>query len=181
MRHGGVGSAGKNISWPLYCLEALDFTHAFFVSLGLVMSYGAAHFENVSLLTMTQHGTPTNRKKSSAAARPSEAAKRVRESPQATAIQLASTPKKAKRSAAAMPSAAEKRGSGVSPDYGNPTRTHPEKDQAEHIGKAKCSEKGGGSGVSPGYDTTQHAHAQKKAKRSGEAEERVEGGFEGLS
>jgi hypothetical protein len=35
-----------------------------------------------------------------------------------------------------------------------------------------------GSGVSPDYDTTQHAHAQKKAKRSGQAERSGEGGPE---
>jgi ribosome assembly protein YihI (activator of Der GTPase) len=80
-----------------------------------------------------------------------------------------------------MPTAAEKGGSGVSPDYDIPTRTHSEKSQAERIGQAKRSGRGGGSGVSPGYDTTQHAHAQKKTKRIGEAEQSGEGGFEGLS
>jgi hypothetical protein len=69
------------------------------------------------------------------------------------------------------PSAAEKGGSGVSPDYDNPTRTKAEE------GKAERSGKGGGSD----FDTTQRAVAPKKAKRSGEAERgRVEG-FEGLS
>jgi hypothetical protein len=38
----------------------------------------------------------------------------------------------------------------------------------------------GGSGVNPDYDTTQHAHAQKKTKRSGEAERSGVGVFEGL-
>ena len=34
-----------------------------------------------------------------------------------------------------------------------------------------------GSGVSPDYDTTKHAHAQKKTKRSGQAERSGEGSF----
>ena len=38
-----------------------------FVLLGQVMSYGAAHFDKVTLLTTTQHSTPTNRRKPSAA------------------------------------------------------------------------------------------------------------------
>ena len=38
-----------------------------------------------------------------------------------------------------------------------------------------------GSGVSPDYDTTQHVHAQKKAKRSGQAERSGEARFGGLT
>jgi hypothetical protein len=46
-----------------------------------------------------------------------------------TTIKIALWPKKAKSSAAARPSAAETGGSGVSPDYGNPTRTQAEEVQ----------------------------------------------------
>jgi hypothetical protein len=64
-------------------------------------------------------------------------------------------------------------------DYDNPTRTRAEEGQAECSGKADRSGKGG-FGVSPDCDSTQHAHAQKKAKRSCEAERSGVGSFEGL-
>jgi hypothetical protein len=44
----------------------LTDTSLFCVLLGQVMSYGAAHYGKVSLLTTTQHSTPMNRKKPSA-------------------------------------------------------------------------------------------------------------------
>jgi hypothetical protein len=68
----------------------------------------------------------------------------------------------------------EEGGFGVSPDYGNPAFTHAEEGQAERRAQKW------GSGVFLYYDTKQQAHAQKKAKRSGEAERSEKGGFEGL-
>jgi hypothetical protein len=59
--------------------------------------------------------------------------------------------------------------SGISPDYDNPARTHAEESQAECNGQAKRSGEGG-SAVSPGYGIIHQAHAQKKTKRSGQAE-----------
>jgi|AntAceMinimDraft_1070359.scaffolds.fasta_scaffold99207_2 type IV secretory pathway TrbL component len=47
----------------------------------------------------------------------------------------------------------------------------PKKAEASAAARPSAAEKGG-SGVSP--DTTQHAHAQKKAKRSGQAERSTE-------
>jgi len=98
------------------------------------MSYGAAHFEKMVLLTPAQHSKPTNKRKPSAAARPSEV---------------------------------EKGGSGVFPDYGNPTRTHAEEGPAERSGQAECNRKGifGSLPVT----AIQLARASKKAKPSAAA------------
>jgi hypothetical protein len=52
-----------------------------------------------------------------------------------------------KPSAAARPSASDKGGSGVSPDYDNPARTHAEEDQAERSGESECSGEGGFGGL----------------------------------
>jgi hypothetical protein len=86
----------------------------------------------------------------------------------AAAIQPARTPKKTKPSAAARPSAAENGDSGASPDYGNPSRTHAEEDQAERSGQAERCDKGW-SGVSPGCDSGTRPFS-KEAKRSDHAE-----------
>jgi hypothetical protein len=67
--------------------------------------------------------------------------------------QQARTQKDAEPSTAARLSAAEKGGSGVSLDYGNPTRTHAE-GQAERRGQAERSEKGRSR---PPPTTTQHS------------------------
>jgi len=115
----------------------------FFFFLRQVIPYGAAHFDKVALLTTTQHNTPTNRRK---------------------------------------PSAAEKGGSEVfpRPRQSNSHARQRRPSRAQRPGRPNAAEKGG-SGVSPNYDTTQHAHAQKKAKRSGEAECCGKGGFESPS
>jgi hypothetical protein len=64
-----------------------------------------------------------------------------------TTAQHKTPTRRRKPSAAATPSAAEKGGSGVSPNYGNPTRTHAEEGQAERSGQAKRCGKGGFGGL----------------------------------
>jgi hypothetical protein len=55
-------------------------------------------------------------------------------------------------------------GPGVSPDYGNPTRTHTEEDQAERSGQAESSGKGGFGGLPGCYSATRPCatNAQRK-------------------
>jgi hypothetical protein len=134
----------------VFCLASLLCEYPwscrrFFFFLRQVIPYGAAHFDKIALLTTTQHNTPTNRRKPSAAekggsevshdhgnptrthakegqaersgqAGRTQRRREVRGSPPTTAIQLARTPKKTKPSVTARPNAAEKRGSGFSPD-----------------------------------------------------------------
>jgi hypothetical protein len=66
--HGSAGSAGKCLAWPVFFLYGNPSSYRrLFVLLGRVMSNGAAHFDKIALLTTTQHSTPTNRRKPSAA------------------------------------------------------------------------------------------------------------------
>jgi hypothetical protein len=60
--------------------------------------------------------------------------------------------------------------SGVSLDFDNPTRTRTLKKGKQSAAARPSAAEKRGSWVSPNYDTTQHALAQKKAKRSGQAE-----------
>ena len=77
-----LGNVGKCLDGPLYCFEGSSSSYTrHFSLLGKVMSYRAAHLNKVALLTTTQHSTPTNRRKSSATARPREAKWRFYGSP----------------------------------------------------------------------------------------------------
>jgi hypothetical protein len=99
--------------------------------------------------------------------------RRARGSPPTTTSQLGRTPKKAKPSATARPSAAEKGGSGVSPDYGNPTRTHAEEGQVKRSGKAERSEEGGFGGLPRLRHNTARPRAEEsQAQRLGRAQRR---------
>jgi hypothetical protein len=94
-------------------------------------------------LTRLRYSTARPRAEESQAQRTGRAqrGRGVRESPPTTTQHCTPT-RRRKPSAAAMPSAAEKGDSGVSPDYGNPTRTHAEEVQAERSGQAERSEDG---------------------------------------
>jgi hypothetical protein len=79
-----------------------------------------------------RHNTARPRAEESQAQRPGRAQRRrgARRPPSIATTQLARTPKNAKPSAAAKPSASEKGGSGASPNYDNPIRTHAGEAQA---------------------------------------------------
>jgi hypothetical protein len=90
-------------------------------------------------LRQTQLARTLKKAKPNAAARLKAAEKGGSGVTTATAIQLVCTPKKAKPIEAARPSVAEKKCSKVSPDYGNPTRTHADEGLAERICQAEGS------------------------------------------
>jgi hypothetical protein len=102
----------------------------------------------------------------------------VRGSSPTTTIQLAPSPKEAKLSES------EKGwGSGVFPDYGNPTRSHAEEGETERSGQAERSgeKKKGGFGYPP-TTVIQLASTPKKAKPSAAARpSAVEKGGSGVS
>jgi hypothetical protein len=89
--------------------------------------------------------------------------------------QRAHAHKKAKRSGQAERSG--KGGAGVSPDYGDPTRTFDEEGKAERSCQAERFGKGW-PGVSPDYDNPTRTHAEEgQVERSGKNERSGEGWF----
>ena len=98
--------------------------------------------------------------------RPGRAQRRrgVRRSPPTTTIQLAPSPKEAKLSES------EKGwGSGVFPDYGNPTRSHAEEGETKRSGQAERSgeKKGGRVGVIP---RLRQSNSQARRRRPSQAQ-----------
>ena len=110
-----------------------------------------------------QHSTPCAEE--SQVQRPGRAQRRawVR-GPPMTITEHSTPTRRQKTSAAARPSAAGKGSSGVSPGYGNPTRTHAEKGQAERNGQAERSGEGRVRGSPP--TTTQHSTPTRRRKPS---------------
>jgi hypothetical protein len=80
-------------------------------------------------------------------------------------------------SATAKPSAAAKEGPGGIPDYGDPTRTHAEKSQAEHSDQAERSGEGGFGGLPRLWQSNLHACRRRPSRAQNQAKRSFEGGL----